>query len=185
MTYDNEDRLKDLAGFGCCILLIITSPITLPIIGIYYIGHKINKKIQKIKSNKTYEIIKTYLSKDDDVDKTWKNEHIIIGFNIRNTRFIIIDYNVTDESVCIEQIEKYWIPGRNFIFAYINQDNFKNEDLQKLLAYNYTSDSNTIKFFNFINSKNKINKIQNIENRIIHSHFYYGILGKMVKCEYY
>jgi hypothetical protein len=182
-------------AFGVCfisVLLIITAPITLPIIGIGYIGYKIHEKIQSIKTKKTYEKIKDYLT--IDVENVWTNDNIIIGFTVKNTHFIIIDCEITTEYNITTQIEKNWNPGQNFIIAYINQDNFNYDDLRKLYIYDYSSDYNVIKIFYLTTDvKKKVGNIENYNIRLnkynldnnINDINYYGIIGNVFKCEYY
>jgi len=171
--------------FGIAALMIITSPITLPAIGLFYVGSKIYDKILAIKSKRTFERIKDYLS--IDCKSVWNNDNIIIGFTINNTHFIIIDYKITTEYVVTRQIEINWLPGQNFIFVYINQDDFNNEHLLNLYKYNYPSDSNIIKFFYLTETKEKIRNIENHNIKVNNykTSLYYGIVGNIFKCEYY
>jgi len=181
-------------ALGVCfisVLLLITAPITLPIIGIGYIGYKIHEKIQSIKTKKTYEKIKNYLTVD--IDNIWTNNNIIIGFTIKNTHFIIIDCEITREYNITTQIEKQWNPGQNFIVVYINKDKFNYDDLRKLYIYDYSSDTNKIKIFYLTDVKNKVKNIENYNIKLnkynidnnINNTYYYGIIGNVFKCEYY
>jgi hypothetical protein len=194
MSFSYFEDLESKALGVCFIstLLLITAPITLPIIGVGYVGYKIHEKIQSIKKNNTYEKIKDNLS--IDVDNVWTNDNIIIGFTIKNTHFIIIDYKITTEYNITTQIEKKWNSGQNFIIAYINQDNFKYGDLRKLYIYDYSQDTNKIKIFYLVDDVNK--KVGNIENynvklnkysldNNINNTYFYGIIGNVFKCEYY
>lgn len=172
------NEMNDIASCGIVIILIITSPITLPIAGIIYIGSKIYDKCQENK----VALLRKLIIKKMHLHKSWDSKNIILGYSIKNTDIIIVDAT-TSYFAFLNQIEQRWLESRNFIIVQVDIDNVDFNTLETLYKYIYSYDTNTIKIFN--RSTKKSTLINNIENNSIRLINYYGIINNKFKCEYY
>jgi hypothetical protein len=168
----NKDSLdkKYIKKEGCFVYLfnIILSPIR-------YIKRYL-KKIDKKK------ILRHKIKNDFNIYNSWKNEHIIIGYSIKNSYIIIITKDTSDYYGIIKQIEEKWISGCNFIIIQVDINNVDFDLLKKINDNISSSYNNKISIFNFGDKKTDIH---NIENYIIYLVDYYGIINNKFTCEYY
>jgi hypothetical protein len=166
------------ACIGCVVL--VTCPITLPIIGISMLTQKIWSYLKSIIISDKVKEIEDKL----DYDFKWKDKNILLGWSHENietglekTKYIMIDYSEASEYNIINQIEKQWLGfGTRYVIIIADSCNLNLEDINLC-----EGQKDRIVIYN-ISKKEKEVMIENYNVRLLDG--YYGPIGKYINVNY-
>lgn len=169
-THNSVEYTDDLL----VLLAIVTAPVSLPILGIGYIGYKI---YDKINSSKESHKIKQIKNKFEQIGYKISTTNHTLRYFINNTNIVLIDENKACDYTIIYQIESLWLLNNNFIFIVVDLDNIPYDFILTVDKYISKYDENRITIYN------KNNKINLLNNYMIKLPNYYGLLCKKFKCD--